>query len=181
MIEVPPFSLDLRAHRTKEKRRAYVVAELARLRDEGQLSLLAILGCGVDGADSLALEILADGDSDAEGQSLVDGGVYAPVLKLVDKARPPESDPQGRRLPDAKRGKVLVVKVGQKQLPTGTERDLLAKRGRDIYDTVEIGPKPRPYLLRHAAIAMRQLGKGLASELARGIVEEVLPTVEAAG
>lgn len=181
MIEIPSFCLDLRAQGTRAKRVAYVTSELARLRDEGQLSLLAILGCGVDGADSIALEILSQGGTDETGVALVDGGVYTPVLRLVDKARAPESDPQGRRLPEGKRGKVLVVKVGQKPIVDGTTRELLQKRSRDIYDTIEISAKPRPFLLRHAALAMRQWGVGLASDLSRGIVEEVLPRVDGAG
>lgn len=171
MLEIPPFCLEYH-RRPRIEREAYVRSELARLRDADALRLSTILACGSDEAATVALRLLREGGYDAEGRELV-AADWAPYLRLVDKATPPERDPQNRLLPEGKRGRVLVTKVGLRRFEDGRERFISDGLGRDLYEMVEVGPTARAYRLAHAVTVLRAWGRGVATERDRWIVEEV--------
>jgi hypothetical protein len=68
---------------------------------------------------------------------------------------------------------VLVVKVGQRS-QLATERATDANARRDIYETTEVTATARAYRLREAVTILRQWGVGVADDLDRHLVEEVL-------
>lgn len=171
MLEIPPFCLEYH-RRPPAEREAYVMSELVRLRDSDSMRLSTILACGSDEAATVALRLLRDGAYDTEGRELVEAD-WAPRLRLIDKAVPPERDPQNRLLPDGKRGRVLVTKVGLRRFEQGGDRFIADRLSRDIYEMVEVGPQAKPYRMAHAVAVLRAWGRGVAPEHDRWIVEEV--------
>ena len=178
MTEVPVFAPDYAMQPTRHERRAYVAEQLRALARERGISLTAILAGAVDGAASEALDMLSRGVDDA-GREIVPPG-WAPVLRLREGAVPPDRDPQGRKVPDAQRGKVLVVKMGNRPLD-GAERVTTERARRDLYDVVEVTHAARPYRTREAVTILRQWGVDVAPEIDRHLVEEVVEAPKAAG
>lgn len=170
-MSVAVFAPDFTRQPNAPARRAYVAEELRRVQASGPLSLCAILAGAVDGAASVALDLIDKGRG-PDGADVVPPG-FAVQLKLREGAVPPQRDPQGRPLPADKAGKVLVVKIGQRSI--GAEaRSIDANARRDIYETAEVTAAPRAYRLREAVTILRQWGVGVADEIDRHMVEEVL-------
>jgi hypothetical protein len=171
MLAVAVFAPDFNRKPNAAMRRAYVADELRRLQASGPLSLAALLAGAVDGAASVALDLIDKGRG-PDGADVVPPG-FAVSLRLREGAVPPVRDPQGRQLPADKQGKVLVVKVGQRS-QLATERATDANARRDIYETTEVTATARAYRLREAVTILRQWGVGVADDLDRHLVEEVL-------
>jgi hypothetical protein len=170
-MSVAVFAPDFARQPNAPARRAYVAEELRRVQASGPLSLCALLAGAVDGAASVALDLMDKGRG-PDGADVVPPG-FAVHLRLREGAVPPQRDPQGRALPTDKAGKVLVVKIGQRS--AGAEaRSIDANARRDIYETTEVTASPRAYRLREAVIILRQWGVGVADDIDRHLVEEVL-------
>jgi hypothetical protein len=181
MISFPVFAPDFRRHSTATARRAYVADELRRVQQDGPLSLASLLFGGEDGAASIALDLLADGYDDG-GQEVAPAGYAASIkLRLREGVSPPDRDPQGRRLPPEKVGKVLVAKVGNVRREHGDERERDERVGRDLYRTVEVTAQPRAYRLADAVTILRQWGVGSPDHtaIAHQLVVEVLDVADA--
>ena len=178
MTEVPVFAPEYASQPTRPARRAYVAEQLRAMVRGGGLSLSAILAGAVDGAATEALELIAARRDDS-GREVVPPG-WAPVLRLREGAAPPDRDPQGRRLADDKRGKVLVVKLGNVQM-TGDARVTTERARRDLYHVVEVTHAARSYDTREAVTILRQWGVDVAPEIDRHLVEEVLETAKGKG
>jgi hypothetical protein len=147
--------------------RAYVRAELERLRGEGLPLLYAAATPMLPSQRDLALSVL-----------LKDMGVSQVSLALVAGAKPPPLDPQGRPLPDADRGRVLRAKVGTYgQAVNGAKPDeyeaaryaaparaALARTPAGLYRTADIGRDPTPLNAEDALAILTQWGHGVASE-----------------
>lgn len=164
----------------KERRNAYVVSELRKILAAGQPLLTTILRCPDDDARSHALHLLKE-NADEEGNPVLDDQVTAVRLRLHPDAKPPERDPQNRGLPEAKRGKVLVAKIGNKggRLPpdasgkqiaqfSGQRRNTLVNGGADLYETAEITREWKSYGLRNATLILKTWGIGVQSQRALG-------------
>lgn len=177
LIEIPFFCEDFQAIKGRRERREYVVSELRRIDRAGHPILRTILSCQDDEAQAAATELLAS-NVDAEGGEIIPARLWR--LRLVDDATPPATDPQGRRLPKDKVGKVLVAKVGNRggrlgenaepaevDAHSGPRRTVTVRAGRDLYETVEVTRTPRSYSLRNAILILRQWGVGCTYERAR--------------
>ena len=170
-MSVAVFAPDFARQLNATARRAYVAEELRRAQVSGPLYLCALLAGAVDGAASVALDLIDKGRG-PDGADVVPPG-FAVQLRLREGAVPPARDPQGRPLPTDKAGKVLVVKIGQRN--SGAEaRSIDANARRDIYETTEVTASPRAYRLREAVTILRQWGVGVADDIDRHLVEEVL-------
>lgn len=149
-----------------DAKREYAREELERLHSRNAPLLFAALSTGLpEQCDVLV--------------SLIHEIGYTPMLRLYPKASPPPFDSQGRSLPESKRGKVLVTKVGvvgqmaQSEIKlrnaettryTGPARATLAYSSRGLYRTVEISETPRAFSLDDALVILRQWGVGLSSK-----------------
>lgn len=191
VTELPDFAPDALSHTTDADRRNYVAKEVRRVaRESPTRILLAVLACTDALSQMIALEFLSKGTDD-DGEQVIEPRVW--YLRLVDGARPPETDPQGRRLPPTKAGSVLVAKLGNKggNIPNnapperlarwnGPERAALGNARRDLYETVEIGAEPKAFALPVAVKLLRRYGAGLAEFAEHHLLEEVDPTAVAA-
>lgn len=175
-IELPAFCEDFQTT-LKAERTAYVASELRRIDAEGLPVLRTVLSCPDDDAQALATMLLHDNADDA-GEEILSPRAWR--LRLVKDAVPPPTDPQGRRLPEGRRGKVLVVKVGNKggRLPegatatqtdafSGPRRGITVRAGRDLYELAEVTHAAKPYSLRNAILILRQWGFAVAPDRAR--------------
>lgn len=204
-IELPPFCEDFQTL-PKAKRTAYVADELRRIDRQGLPVLRTVLSCPDDDAQALATQLLHD-NADEDGEEILAARAWR--LRLMAGAVPPPTDPQGRRLTEDRRGKVLVVKVGNKggrlrdDAPasitdgySGPRRSVTVRAGRDLYELAEVTHQPRTYTLRNAILILRQWGFAVAPERSRvepdkdgnpvtvqvnWIVEEVLDAGAGAG
>lgn len=179
--------------RTLMERQAYVAAELRRLDASGAPVLRAVLSHPYDGCRNVSLALLAPENGNAvqgSGDPVLTAPRHVWWLRLVEGAELPPTDPQGRRLPDEIRGKVLRAKVGLVGwLPGdpsthdpaavaaagGEARRKRESTGRDLYLTTDVTRDPRPYPFQQAVIILRAYGRGVAGELNRQLVEEVPP------
>lgn len=148
-----------------DAKRSYAEQELLRIKAQGMPLLFAALSTGLpDQCDTLV--------------SLLREMSYTPMLRLRPGASPPPFDAQGRTLPPAKRGKVLVTKsgvIGQmdaSELKTrnaetarfaGSARDTLALQ-RGLYRVIEITEEPKAVSLDDAIVVLRQWGVGLVNK-----------------
>jgi hypothetical protein len=191
VTELPDFAPDALSHTTDAARRAYVAEEVRRVVKAAPTKiLLAVLACSDVLSQTIAIELLTRGVDD-DGEQILEPRVW--YLRLAEGARPPETDPQGRRLPPGKAGSVLVAKTGNKggNVPNnapperlgrfnGPERAALGNARRDLYDTVEIGSDPKAFQLRDAVKLLRRYGVGVAEFADMHLLEEVDPaTVQA--
>jgi len=206
LIEIPSFCEDFQAIKNRVERRAYVVNELRRIDRAGLPILRTILSCQDDDAQGAATALLAANVHDEGGEIISDPRWR---LRLAEGAVPPPTDPQGRKLPKDRVGKVLIAKVGNKggrlgedataaqlEAHSGPRRTTTVRSGRDLYETVEVTRTPKVYSLRNAILILRQWGVGCTYERARvepnkdgepvevqsyWLVEEVLEPREATG
>lgn len=178
MTEIPVFAPDYASQPTRPARRAYVAEQLRAMQRGGGISLSAILAGSTSAAATEALELLAAGRDDS-GRDVVPPG-WAPVLRLREGAAPPDRDPQGRKLDDARKGKVLVVKVGNRPMD-GRERITTERARRDLYDVTEVTREAKAYRIREAVTILRQWGVDVAPEIDRHLVEEVLDAAKGKG
>jgi hypothetical protein len=165
----------------REARPDYVEAEVQRVIDSGGRVL----------TESITAP-LAD-QQDAALRAMRALSVTTVRLRLVPNASPPHCDPNGRELPEEKRGKVLAAKVGtisptkddspeyQNQF-TGTAREARLQRGQPIYRAKEITRDGIDLPIEEAMVVLRQWGRGVhttrwadmrAKTGDRWIVEEV--------
>lgn len=164
----------------KDKRNAYVTAEIRKIIAAGLPLLTTILRCPDDDARSHALHLLKE-NTDEEGNVVLEDQVTAVRLRLHPDAKPPERDPQNRGLPEAKRGKVLVAKLGNKggRLPpdasgkqiaqfSGQRRNTLVNGGADLYETAEITREWKSFGLRNATLILKTWGIGVQGQRALG-------------
>ena len=108
MVVLPPFAT--RFENTAHGDRArYVVEELKKLLAAGGPVLCPILASLDLELRDLAIELLHEND-DGDGGTIYEPRIWA--VRLVKGAKPPTIDPQGRPIPEDKKGKVLVVKTG---------------------------------------------------------------------
>lgn len=166
-----------------DERVAYVRDEIRRLVREGGAVLLAILSPRTSTeAQVIALEMLranrdnfrfagAGSNPGPFGAKLIDSG-HRWVLRLKAGATPPPLDPQGRRLPPEKAGKVLVAKVGMvegdngaergdaSQEWTGPARSIKAAVGVDLFVAAEVTFEPQAFDLMEAVHILRKWGVG---------------------
>lgn len=184
VTELPDFAPDALSHTTDAARRAYVAEEVRRVAKSSPTKLLlAVLACSDVHSQLIALEFLTRGVDD-DGEQVIEPRVW--YLRLAEGARPPETDPQGRRLPPSKAGTVLVAKLGNKggNVPNnapmerlarfnGPERAALGNSRRDLYETVEIGRDPKSFTLPHAVKLLRRYGVGVAEFAEMHLLEEV--------
>lgn len=160
----------------ESERPGYVAAELRRIVTEGEPLLTTVLRCPDDDAKSLALTLLRDGVTET-GETVFDEPPAAVRLRLEPDAIPPERDPQNRKLPEKKRGHVLVAKVGNKggRLPekadakvvasfSGQRRQVLVSGGADLYETAEITREWKSFSLRNATLILKTWGLGVQKE-----------------
>ena len=178
MLEIPVFAPEFAMQPTRAARRAYVAEQLRAMVRGGGLSLSAILAGAVDGAASEAMELLAAGRDDT-GKEIVPPG-WVPTLRLREGAAPPDRDPQGRKLSDDKRGKVLVVKLGNRPMEA-PDRITTERARRDLYDVAEVTHEARAYRTAEAVTILRQWGVTAAPEIDRHLVEEVSRAAPAKG
>lgn len=206
LIEIPNFCDEFQSKRDRKARRDYVVSELRRIAAEGLPILRTILSCQDDDAQSAATALLA-ANVDDDGMEIIEDPRWR--LRLAEGAVPPATDPQGRKLPKDKAGKVLVCKVGNKggrlgedatkeqvEAHSGPRRTTTVRSGRDLYETVEVTRTPKVYSIRNAILILRQWGVGCTYERARiepdkdgnpvevqnyWLVEEVLEARESTG
>lgn len=172
MIDAPVFAPDLNKQRTDIERLRYVAQELRRLqKDRGFLKLSDVLIGGVPGASTFALELITNG-RDPDGNEVVPAG-YSPKLKIVSGRTPLDRDPQGRKLPPEKAGKVLVVKTGLVRFEDAKARQIAERNNRSLYETVEVTHEAKAYRVSEAKQILEQWGVGVANDLTRQIVEEV--------
>lgn len=177
MIVLPEFCNDwYRVEgRAAAEQRAYIASELKRIDAEGApLLTVCVAFLQDDRVQQIAHEIISRNyDSDTGEQ------VYAPRewrLKLVDGGKPPTVDPQGRQIPPAEAGKVLVAKVGVLGGELGPEADSREvmqwgaekraardRQGRDLYRYVRITREPTVLSLVDAMAVLRQWGVGVAA------------------
>lgn len=173
MIPIEPFCTDWHRYRNRPETEArlYVADEIRRLDGEGKPLLTVLLQCTEDVCQQIALEILHT-NNDGKGKRVFKQRLW--TLRLVKDAVPPHSDPQGRLLPDEKRGKVLVAKTGNLggELPPdrtveqhgeweGQKRDTASRTGREIYRTVEITREGETLTIDEALTVLRQWGVGI--------------------
>lgn len=157
-------------------RDAYVAAELRKIVADGAPLLTSILRCPDDDAKSRALSLLRDNATEM-GERVFESAPTAFRLRLAEDATPPEKDPQGRRLPEAKRGNTLVVKLGNKggRLSdkadprlvaqfSGTRRQLLVGGGADLYEQAEVTRTPKAFSQRDATLILKTWGLGVQIE-----------------
>lgn len=178
MMEIPVFAPEFAMQPTRAARRAYVAEQLRAMVRGSGLSLSAILAGAVDGAASEAMELLVSGRDDA-GREIVPPG-WVPTLRLREGAAPPDRDPQGRKLSDDKRGKVLVVKLGNRPMEA-PDRITTERARRDLYDVAEVTHDARAYRTAEAVAILRQWGVNVAPEIDRHLVEEVSRAAPAKG
>ena len=175
-IVLAPFCEDFQQI-ARPLRTAYVVRELKRIDREGLPILRTVLACPDDDAQSLATLLLHSNVGD-DGDEIIAPRAWR--LRLVADAAPPKTDPQGRLLSADKRGKVLVVKTGNKgarlaedapssqtDAHSGPRRTVSVRAGRDLYELQEVTATPRTYSLRNAILILRQWGVGVTYERAR--------------
>lgn len=176
MIELPPFCEAFQTTPRRD-RDGYVAGELRRIRQEGHSVLATVIGCADDDAQACATRLLHD-NLDPEGGEILEALPWR--LRLVKDAVPPNTDPQGRRLPKEKQGNTLVVKVGNKggrlrdnaeaeqvRAFSGPQRTVNVRAGRDLYETVEVTRDPKVFTLRNAILILRRWGHGVTYERAR--------------
>lgn len=187
VTELPDFAPEALSHTTDAARRTYVAQEVRRVAKESPTKiLLAILACSDVHSQVLGIEFLTRGVDD-DGEQVIEPRVW--YLRLADGAKPPETDPQGRRLAPNKAGSVLVAKLGNKggnipnnspmerlQRFNGPERSALGNARRDLYETVEIGTEPKAFQLSVAVKLLRRYGVGIAEFADMHLLEEVDPT-----
>ncbi len=148
----------------------YIEQELRRIEQKGEPLLMA------------ALNLPFMDQTDAVVKVLRERLQYTQVyLRLHPEAdAPPDTDPDGHALPDSKRGKVLVAKVGVKgQTADGKAPDSeadtpmtsglgrIAMRDRlqqSLYRTREISAKPTQMPIEDAIVILRQWGVGMKSQ-----------------
>ena len=161
------------AKSSDKEKRTYVTGELRRLFEGGGAVLLAIMQPGVDDMPRmLALDLLNTNPNEG-GRRLYDPA-RAWRLRLKVGAEPPRLDPQSRRLPPEKLGKVLVAKTGnlggergrdqeteESAEWAGPQRAMKAISGRDIYETVEVTFRAEAFTLRDAVLILRRWGIGV--------------------
>lgn len=169
MIVIPPFARQW-SNTPASERVALVARELKTLLDRGGPVLCPVLAVADDELRDLALELLTKND-DGAGKPLYEERLWR--LRLVEGARPPVLDPQGRALPKEKAGKVLVVKVGNlggdpkaTRHETSTEwsgpsRALKVARREDVFRTVEVTAKPLALKMEVAVLVLRRYGVGV--------------------
>lgn len=175
-IEIPPFCADwsMYAGRSDEDARRYIADELRRVDREGGPLLRPILASLDDWLMSTAVSLIREGDPKT-GESVVEPRPWA--LRLVDGAIPPSSDPQGRALAAADKGKVLVAKVGNlggNLSPARPAKEALAfgadarraaeSSGRNLYRVVRITRTGTTLSLDDALTVMRQWGYGCTQQ-----------------
>lgn len=157
-------------------RDAYVAAELRKIVADGAPLLTSILRCPDDDAKSKALELLRDNATEM-GERVFEAAPTSYRLRLAEDAKPPEKDPQGRRLPEHKRGNTLVVKLGNKggrlgekadkrliEQFSGTRRQLLVGGGADLYEMAEVTRTPKAFAQRDAVLILKTWGVGVQTE-----------------
>ena len=175
MISLPVIAPDLRRHSTAAARRAYVADELRRVQQDGPLPLAALLFGGGDGVADIALDLVRRGYDDA-GAEVVPPGYDSRIrLRLREGAVPPDCDAQGRKLPEADRGKVLLVKLQNIQVDKATDREVAERVGRDLYRQARVTHEPHFYRFDDAVAILRKWGVGSVDHptQARQLVEEV--------
>ncbi len=144
----------------RESRPDYVESEVQRVIDSGGRVLTEAITAPIADQQDAALRAM---------RAL---SVTSVRLRLVDKATPPHCDPNGRELPEDKRGKVLAAKVGtvsptKDDAPeyqnafTGTARESRIQRGQAIYKFKEITREGIELPLEEAMVVLRQWGKGV--------------------
>lgn len=167
-------------HLGADRQQTYVEAELERLRDAGAPLLYAALSTGLADQRDVAVRVLGEMH-------------YRPALRLVEGARPPTLDPQGRPLPAEKAGRVLVAKTGvrgqmardaiaaangsgETSRYAGPRRGALARTAQGLYVTVEIGREPVTVSLEDAIVILVQWGHGVPDKRYRrkGAVDQWL-------
>lgn len=160
----------------EEQRDAYVAGELRRIVAEGEPLLLSVLRVPDDEARSAALLLLRDNATELGDRVFeVAPGPYR--LRLTADASPPARDPQNRLIPEAKRGRVLVVKLGNKggRLPekangkavaqfSGKRRQILVSGGADLYESAEVGREWKAFSQREATLILRTWGVGVQTQ-----------------
>lgn len=147
----------------------YITSELQRLAAAGAPVLWHVLTADLEVKQAMALKLLGE-----QGALVLPGHRW--FLRLVDGARPHDRDPQGRPVPEGKRGYVEVVKVGTKggqlaaahTLPgavtapfTGPNVQAAAARNLDIYVCREIGRDPVELSFHDASVIMQRYGWGV--------------------
>lgn len=172
MTQTPAFLHDWsRAGLNPHAQREYVRKELQRIAGEGRRVLTEILTAPFEGQSEIALSLIAEGALGEYGQGV--------RLRLVEGAVPPPLDPQGRELPEADRGKVLVAKVGtaggalnnSHALPavvvdvhSGPNVQRASFTNQDIYRYVRLSRRPVVVPFAAAVVVLRQWGKGINSQ-----------------
>ncbi len=176
-VVLPEFCAEwhLYAHGVHLQKRAYVASELRRLDRAGAALLCPVLALLDGEVQQIAVEML-DNNSDGDGRAICDPP-RPWVLRLVEGGKPPKKDPQGRMVPEAKRGKVLVAKTGnlggnlgpsadaaEVAMYSGEARRAMAQQGRNLYRTVEITREGTAMTLADAIKVLRQWGVGVSSK-----------------
>lgn len=157
-------------HKTFQQKREFAIQEISRLIDEKRPVLTSVLSSGLEDQVDICLTILNQNEVPH---------VFEWKVKLVDGCTPLEYDPDGKPLPQEKRGKVMIVKVGtvghfgptadtSKMSSAETERygakglQHLLNRGYKSYKGVEIGFEPKKLQsIDHAISVLRKFGKGV--------------------
>jgi hypothetical protein len=171
----------------RDVKNAYVARELRRLDAEGAPILRAALATLDDELLQVVLDLLhGTADTSDDEPLFPDGPRAAWRLRLRKGAVPPPLDPQGRPVPPADRGK-LIVKVGnlggrlgpearQQELAryNGDARQVASLAGRDLYRNVKIGTQPTALSLGDALTVLRQWGYGCTLRRYQRVPAEVL-------
>lgn len=135
--------------RQREERIHYVQRELERAQANGISPLFA------------AITLPLASQQDDAFAALQNMGLSTVTLRLVQGCTVPHTDPQGRQVPESKRGKVLFAKVGNSSHASGPLRSQAALREQPIYNYREIGPRPVALPLDQAISVMRTWGYGV--------------------
>lgn len=144
----------------RESRSDYVEAEVQRVIESGGRVLTEAITAPIAEQQDAALRAMR-----AMSVSTI-------RLRLVERATPPHCDPNGRELPEEKRGKVLAAKVGtitptREDPPeyqnafTGTAREARSQRGQPLYRFREITREGVELPIEEAIVVLRQWGKGV--------------------
>lgn len=160
----------------EEQRDAYVAAELRRIVADGEPLLTSILRVPDDEAKSRALELLREGATET-GEKVFETSPGPYRLRLADGVTPPDRDPQARKLGEPKRGKTLIVKLGNKggRLPekasgklvaafSGKRRQILVSGGADLYEQAEITREWKSLQQRDATLVLMTWGIGVQTQ-----------------
>lgn len=148
----------------REARADYAELEVLRMAAEGRCVLTEVITAPLEEQQR------------AGKQAMRRAGIDTVSLRLVPGAQLPKTDPNGRELPDGKRGKVLVAKVGtlaphpkestpeEQDAFKGSSRAARSLRGQPLYRVREIGPDGVTLSIDDAEVILRAYGKGVRSQ-----------------